>query len=137
MPDFFLDEAEEMILAGQKSSDAPPPNSPAALFAKVRSQASEELVKQIGATYLFVISGENGGNWLLDLKTGSGSITEVSSKDTPADVTMTMNDSNMVDMFQGKLNSTTAFMTGKLKISGNMGKAMKLDKLLGQIRSKL
>jgi len=33
-------------------------------------------------------------------------------------------------MFAGKLSPTTAFMLGKLKIKGNMGLAMKLEKLL-------
>ena len=32
---------------------------------------------------------------------------------------------------------TTAFMTGKLKISGNMGLAMKLEQMIGKVRSKL
>ena len=98
--------------------------------------SSEAIVKQMGATYLFVLSGENSGNWLLDLKTGSGSIQEVSA-DTSADVTFTMDSKHMVELFQGKINATAAFMTGKLKISGNMGQAMKLDKLLGQVKSKL
>ena len=40
-------------------------------------------------------------------------------------------------MFSGKLGATTAFMTGKLKISGNMGLAMKLEQLIGKVRSKL
>ena len=30
-----------------------------------------------------------------------------------------------------------AFMGGKLKISGNMGAAMKLEKLMGKVKSKL
>jgi len=37
----------------------------------------------------------------------------------------------------GKLKATAAFMTGKLKIKGDMGKAMKLEKLMGAMQSKL
>lgn len=37
----------------------------------------------------------------------------------------------------GKLKPAGAFMTGKLKISGNLQKAMKLEKLMGMLKSKL
>ena len=36
----------------------------------------------------------------------------------------------------GKLKPTTAFMTGKLKLEGDMGKAMKLEKLMGKMQTK-
>lgn len=44
-----------------------------------------------------------------------------------------LNDSSIL----GKLKATAAFMTGKLKIKGDMGKAMKLEKLMGKTQSKL
>jgi len=40
-------------------------------------------------------------------------------------------------MFKGGLKPTTAFMMGKLKIKGDMPKAMKLEKLLSSLKSKL
>ena len=57
------------------------------------------------------------GCWLLDLKNSPVSVGPV-SKDTEADVRMKISSENI--MFSGKLGATTAFMTGKLKISGNM-----------------
>ena len=36
----------------------------------------------------------------------------------------------------GKLKPTTAFMTGKMKLQGDMGKAMKLEKLMGKMQSR-
>ena len=38
---------------------------------------------------------------------------------------------DFVDMMNGKLNGQMAFMTGKLKVAGDMGLAMKLQTLLG------
>ena len=35
------------------------------------------------------------------------------------------------EMFEGELDPTAAFMTGKIKIDGDMGVAMKLGQLLG------
>lgn len=37
----------------------------------------------------------------------------------------------------GKLKPTTAFMMGKLKISGDLQKAMKLEKMMKSLKSKL
>lgn len=75
-------------------------------------------------------------NRYIDLKTGSG----ICGKGEPpqtADATLTMDGKNFFDMFSGKLKPASAFMTGKLKISGNMQKALKLDKLMGSLKSKM
>ena len=145
-PDFFLDEAEEaskllyqkkMSSQGSPSSQqAPSSDSPEGIFAGVKSMLSEDIVKRVNGTFLFVLSGEHGGSWLLDLKNGAGSVSKC-SEDTAADVTMMMNSDNMVAMFMGKLSPTSAFMTGKLKVAGNMALAMKLETLMGQMRPKL
>ena len=44
-------------------------------------------------------------------------------------ITITMQESDYLDMVNGKLNGQTAFMTGKLKIAGDMGLALKLQNL--------
>ena len=40
-------------------------------------------------------------------------------------------------LIPGKLAPAAAFMTGKMKLSGDMGKAMKLEKMMGKLKSKL
>ena len=47
-----------------------------------------------------------------------------------------MKSADFAKMFTGKLKPTTAFMTGKLKIAGNMGKAMALEKLMGKMQKR-
>ena len=55
-----------------------------------------------------------------------------------SDCQMTMSPEDFVSMFQGKLNATSAFMSGKLKIEGNMMLAMKLEQLMHDMhKSKL
>jgi putative sterol carrier protein len=49
---------------------------------------------------------------------------------TPADTTITMTLANFEKLLAGDLDPTLAFMTGKLKVSGDMGVAMKLSSLL-------
>lgn len=55
---------------------------------------------------------------------------EVTNDDKPADCTIKMDFSDFSDLIGGKLDGMTAFMTGKLKIEGDMGVAMKLQSIL-------
>ena len=50
--------------------------------------------------------------------------------DEEADVTMTASAETFQGIIEGDLNPTMAFMSGKLKIDGNMGLAMKLGSAL-------
>ncbi|MGH1367241.1 MAG: SCP2 sterol-binding domain-containing protein [Maritimibacter sp.] len=53
------------------------------------------------------------------------------ASDDEADVTLTASADVFQDMMSGELNPTAAFMTGKLKVDGDMGVAMRLGGLLG------
>ncbi|AAV93347.1 SCP2 sterol-binding domain-containing protein [Ruegeria pomeroyi] len=54
-----------------------------------------------------------------------------STQDRDTDCTIRLSQDNLVKLLTGKLNPMTGVMMGKLKISGNMGVAMKLGQLLG------
>ena len=92
-------------------------------------------MKQI-SDFLFVISGDDTGVWFIDLKNGNGSVGK-GEPQNKADVTVTLKSENFQKMFAGKLSPTTAFMSGKLKIKGDTGLALKLDKIIGKARAKL
>ena len=51
--------------------------------------------------------------------------------DEDADVTLTAETETFQQIIAGDLNPTSAFMSGKLKIDGDMGMAMKLAAVLG------
>lgn len=70
----------------------------------------------------FVIPGE--GAIMLD---ASG----VRAGDEEADVTLTAEADVFRSILDGGTNPTMAFMTGKLKVDGSMGMAMKLGSVLG------
>ena len=61
---------------------------------------------------------------------GNANPPAVSNDDKAADCTLNMAFSDFDDMINGKLDGMTAFMTGKLKIEGDMGVAMKLQSIL-------
>ncbi len=50
--------------------------------------------------------------------------------DEPADVTMSAGADVFKSILDGQTNPTTAFMTGKLKVDGDMGAAMRLGSVL-------
>ncbi len=61
---------------------------------------------------------------------GNQSPPTVTNDDKAADCTLKMDFSDFSDLIGGKLDGMTAFMTGKLKIEGDMGVAMKLQTIL-------
>merc|ERR1711879_559008 len=88
-----------------------------------------ELVKMGNAVFQFVISdaGEDG-KLCVDLKNGDGSTTR--GDGSKPDVTITMKDQDFAALATGKLNGMSAYMSGKLKIKGNMMLAQKLAPIL-------
>ncbi len=90
-------------------------------------KAKPELIEQINASYKFEITGDAGGIWIVDLTEAGGKISE---GDAEASCTITMVDSDFVDMMNGTLNAQMAFMGGKLKVAGDMNLAMKLQALV-------
>ena len=67
--------------------------------------------------------------------TGEGAIMVdadgVRAGDEDADVTLTADADVFREILEGDLNPTSAFMTGKLSVGGDMGLAMRLGSLLG------
>ncbi|MBI4373283.1 MAG: SCP2 sterol-binding domain-containing protein [Deltaproteobacteria bacterium] len=91
-------------------------------------ETRKESLTGINAIYEFDVSGETGGVWTLDLTGPLGQVKEGSSG--KATCTVKISDENFVKLIEGKLNPQMAFMTGKLKVQGNMGLALKLQKIL-------
>ena len=58
----------------------------------------------------------------------------VDNQDLPADCTIQVAKSDFEAMGRGELDPTMAFMTGKLKVQGDMSVAMKLQPLLAKAR---
>lgn len=133
MLDFFL---EDMQIQDNPDKATEETGQLARVFNAIKANLSSELVSKTGAIYQFNVKGKESGVYFLDLKNGSGA-TGKGEPSQPADATLTMDSENFFAMFSGKLKPASAFMTGKLNISGNMQKVMKLEKLMISLRSKL
>merc|ERR1740121_1507558 len=88
-----------------------------------------DLVKMGGAIFQFYITDAGPeGKFILDLKNGSGDAR--TGEDPKADCTISMADADMFAMSEGKMDGMQAFMSGKLKVQGNMMLAQKLQGIL-------
>ena len=59
---------------------------------------------------------------------------QVTTNDAPTDCTITVSRENFEDLIAGDLSPTAAFMTGKLKVEGDMSNAMQLQGVLAKLR---
>jgi putative sterol carrier protein len=99
----------------------------AEVFTEIDSRLKSDPSKigSLTATYAFDLDGDN---YHIVLKDGQG---EAGAGEPPdPNITITMKADDFVDLATGKLDGTMAFMSGKLKIKGDMGLAMKLQGLL-------
>lgn len=103
------------------------------IFQKIKEGIAKDasLVKKVKGVITFKFTSPSG-MWTVDLKTGKGSVYQGKAK-KKANLTLTMKAKDFVDMAQGKLNGQQAFMSGKLKMKGNMGLAMKLGNIMATV----
>ncbi|KAL4235783.1 Hydroxysteroid dehydrogenase-like protein 2 [Mactra antiquata] len=150
LPDFFLDEGPEVLrqkiieqggkpafgVGSSSTKSDTPAGATFQVFKQIEGLMNEDLVKSINGVFQFNLKGAEEGVWYIDMKNGTGSVGQ-GEPSTEAGCIMTMDSDDFSKMFAGKLKPTNAFMMGKLKIKGDMGLAMKLEKLMGKMRSNL
>ena len=93
-------------------------------FDSLSSRADASKLAGMTNSYLFDIEGE--GKWLVTVADGAIAVAE---GDGAADATIETTGETFEKIVSGEQNPTTAYMTGKLKIKGDMGAAMKLQKI--------
>jgi putative sterol carrier protein len=93
-------------------------------FDSLESRADESKLAGMTNSYLFDIEGE--GQWLVSVADGKIGVADGGGD---ADATISTTGETFEKIVAGEQNPTTAYMTGKLKIKGDMGAAMKLQKL--------
>ena len=93
-------------------------------FESLPSRVDESKTAGFSASYLFDITG--AGKWVVDVDDGKVDVREGGED---ADTTITTDEDNFLKIVNGEQNPTSAYMMGKIKVSGDIGTAMKLQKL--------
>jgi len=136
MVDFFLDVPEYKRKIGQVIEDHKTQGgSISTIFAQIESHITPDVIESTKATFLFDVTGAEAGTWFIDLKNAPGKAGQGKPDFTP-DATLKMDSKDFFSMMTGQLKPANAFLGGKLKISGDMSKAMKMEKLLGMLKTK-
>jgi putative sterol carrier protein len=99
------------------------------IFAEMPSRFNADAAKGMNSVIQFNLTGDgdNAGQYHAIIK--DGTLTVGQGVHASPNMTMTMAGTDYVDMTTGKLNGQMAFMSGKLKIAGDMGLAMKMQSL--------
>ncbi len=93
-------------------------------FEGLESRVDESKTEGMTNSYLFDIDG--AGKWTVEVNDGKVSVTEGGED---ADAVISASEETFEKIASGEQNPTSAYMTGKLKVKGDMGAAMRLQKL--------
>lgn len=100
----------------------------ASIFSTMISRFDPSKAEGVNATIQFDLSGDNGGAYWLRIADGKAE-TGVGQSENPR-MTLKAKADDFVGMLNGNMNPMQAFMTGKVKIQGDTGLAMKLMPLI-------
>ena len=97
------------------------------IFQNMPSRFRADKAGGTNATIQYDISGEGGGTWHAVIKDGACAVNQGAAPSP--NLTLQVGAQDWVDVTTGKQNPQMLFMSGKLKIKGDMGLAMKLGSM--------
>ncbi|MGA9775734.1 MAG: SCP2 sterol-binding domain-containing protein [Candidatus Dormiibacterota bacterium] len=101
--------------------------TPKEIMERIPSAFRPDKATGVTAIFQWDVGGPQGGQWFVEIKDLACHVEEGTAE--KPNITLTIADENFVKLLTGKLDGTVAFMTGKLKVKGDMGLAMKLPQL--------
>jgi len=105
------------------------------VFEQIKAYLKEkkEEIPENNGIYLFEITGEVPTFWKIDLNKSPGQVRK--NKASQPDVTFTIADEHLMKIISGELDLQTAFVQGRLKVDGDLSKAMQFGELLQGIKN--
>ena len=86
-----------------------------------------EAAPDLDAVIQYELTGEEGGDYIIAIKDGECKVTE-GKAESPV-VTVTADGRDFGDVLLGRANGMQYFMTGKIRLAGDLNLAMKLTSL--------
>ncbi|HTY55789.1 MAG TPA: SCP2 sterol-binding domain-containing protein [Candidatus Binataceae bacterium] len=99
-------------------------------FEAMPSRFKKEAAKGLHCVYQFDLSGDGGGKWQVAIDDDKIDVKEGAHPSPNTTISMTAQD--YLDMISGKSNGQVLFMSGRLRISGDMGLALRMQSLFQQ-----
>lgn len=133
MLDFFVEDVKN---DSNKSSDATAVGEAGIIekfFGKIGQEITKEVVEKTDAIYQIELTGNESEIWHLNMKEFPVRAGKGAAEVSP-DATLILNSKDFVNMINGQLKPANAFLSGKLKIHGNMHKAMKVEKIMNSLK---
>lgn len=103
--------------------------SVAEIFNNMAGNFNAEKAGDLNASVVFNLSGEGGGAWTVSVADGKCDVQEGAADSPTATINMAAEDYKA--MTSGKLNPMMAFMSGKIKVDGDLNTVMKFQTLFG------
>lgn len=103
--------------------------TPKEIFDKMPSAFKPEAAKGVNSVFQYEISGDGGGTWHVAVKDGTCEVKQ--EPHANPSVTLKMDSATFVGLQEKTVNPMTAFMTGKIKATGNIMLAQSFGKLFG------
>jgi putative sterol carrier protein len=104
--------------------------SVADLFNSMPGRLQADQAAGVNMSILFDLSGPEGGQWYVDLADGQVNVNQTAGAGAP-NATVRMSAEDFQAMSSGSLNPMMAFMTGKVKVEGDLNSVMKFQQLVG------
>ena len=86
-------------------------------------------IEGVDAVILFNLTGDGGGKWTATIADGEVKVEE--GETASPTMTLSMTGQDLVALSNGELNPVSAFMQGRIKVSGDMSLALRLQNILG------
>ena len=97
------------------------------VFAGMANALRADQAQGVSMVFQFHITGEEAGDYYVTVNGGQAQVSQGVHEDPTCSITM--KDQNWLKLVAGKLNPAMAFMSGKLKIGGDLMAAQKLGSL--------
>jgi putative sterol carrier protein len=97
------------------------------IFTTMPSRFRADKAAGTSAVIQYDISGEGGGTWHAVIKDGACRVSQGPAINP--NLTLQLGAQDWIDVTSGKQNPQMLFMSGKLKLKGDMGLAMKLGSM--------
>jgi putative sterol carrier protein len=108
------------------------PKTVRAFFATLAGKLDPEAAEGLDAIYQFDLNGADGGQYQLQIRDGACQVSEGTHLDPH--VTLAMSGEDCLRVLNGQVSGTMVAMSGRLRISGDMGLALQLASLFPSLR---